>query len=72
MKNGNLEGKGIYYYKDGNRYEADWKNDNEVKGIYDNNGERYESVWRNDKQERKGILFFKMVIDMKVILKIII
>ena len=44
LKNGKKEGKGIYYFKSGNRYEGDWKNYKfEGKGIYySNNGDRYE------------------------------
>ena len=39
-----MEGKGIFYYNSGDRYEGDWKNDKiEGKGIYYfNNGDRYE------------------------------
>ena len=34
-KNGLKEGKGIYYYNNGDRYEGDWKNDKqEGKGIF--------------------------------------
>ncbi len=38
-----MEGKGIYYFNNGNRYEGDFKNDKrEGKGImYFNNGEKY-------------------------------
>ena len=40
---GKKEGKGIFYYKNGNRYEGDWRNDKkEGKGIaYYQNGDRY-------------------------------
>ena len=34
-KNDKREGRGIYYYNDGDRYEGEWKNDNmEGKGIF--------------------------------------
>ena len=58
--NGKKEGKGIYYYNDGDRYEGDWKNDiREGKGIYYyNDGERYEGDWKNGKKEGKGIYYY--------------
>ena len=48
-----MEGKGIYYYKSGNRYEGEWKNDKrEGKGIYYfNDGDRYEGEFKNHKME---------------------
>ena len=69
FKNGLREGKGIFYFNNGDRYEGDWKNDKrEGKGIYYyNDGDRYEGNYRNDKQEGKGICYFNKVIDMKVI-----
>ena len=59
-KNGHKEGKGIYYFNNGNRYEGDWKNgQKEGKGIfYCKNGDRYEGDFRNDKREGKGIYYF--------------
>ena len=47
------EGKGIYYYNDGDRYEGDFKNGKrEGKGIeYYNNGDRYEGDWKKGKKE---------------------
>ena len=53
------EGKGIYYWNNGNRYEGDWKNDlKEGKGIYYwNDGRRYEGDWKIGKREGKGILY---------------
>ena len=57
FRNGKREGKGIYYYNDGNRYEGDWKNGiKEGKGIYYyNDGNRYEGYWKNDKFKRNGV-----------------
>ena len=58
--NGKMEGKGIFYFNDGNRYEGDWKNDKkEGKGIYYyNSGNRYEGDYKNDKKEGKGIAYY--------------
>ena len=58
--NGLKEGKGIYYYNDGERYEGDWKNDKyEGKGIhYYNDGERYEGDFKNNSREGKGKIFY--------------
>ena len=63
--NGLPEGNGIYYYKNGSRYEGDFKNGKkEGKGIYyyENapfKGDRYEGGWKNDKQDGKGSYYFK-------------
>ena len=47
-----MEGKGIKYLSDGDRYEGDWKNNlPEGKGVYYyNNGNRYEGEWKNGKK----------------------
>ena len=47
------DGITIVYFKDGNRYEGDIKNNKrDGKGIYYyNNGERYEGDWKNDKKD---------------------
>ena len=55
------EGKGIYYYYNGNKYEGDWEND-EIKGkgiYYYKNGDRYEGDLKNNKREGKGIYYYK-------------
>ena len=63
-KNGKREGKGIFYYNNGNRYEGDFKNDKkEGKGkFYYNSGKwkgnRYEGDFKNDKKEGKGIFYY--------------
>ena len=51
MQKCKAEGKGIHYYKSGNRYEGDWRNDEkEGKGImYYNNGKKEEGIWKNGK-----------------------
>ena len=48
------------YYKNGDRYEGEWKNDDrEGKGILNyKNGDRYDGEWKNDKREGKGILYY--------------
>jgi len=58
--NSKKEGKGIFYYNNGSRYEGDWKNDiKEGKGIfYYNNGDRYEGDWKNGIIEGKGIVYY--------------
>ena len=50
------EGKGIYYFAKGDRYEGDFRNDKpEGKGInYYANGDRYEGDHRNGQAEGKG------------------
>ena len=59
--NGLAEGKGIFYFNSGNRYEGDWRyGKQEGKGIfYWNDGNRYEGDFRNDKMEGKGIHYYK-------------
>ena len=64
MANNLAEGKGIFYWKNGDVYEGEWKNgQKDGKGIYyfNNNpwkGDRYEGEWKNDKQEGKGIYYY--------------
>ncbi len=52
-----MEGKGIYYYHNGDRYEGDFKNDKrEGKGIiYYNNGDREMGNYFNDKKIGKHV-----------------
>ena len=59
MNNNMREGKGIYYFKNGNRYEGDWKkNLQHGKGIfYFKGGERFEGDWKNGKIEGKGVFY---------------
>ena len=58
-----VKGKELYY-KNGEKYEGDWKNDNkEGKWIYYYNeepikGDRYEGDFINDKEEGKGIYYY--------------
>ena len=62
------------YLNNGDKYEGDWINGKaDGKGImYFNDGERYESDWKNDERKGKEIFIGIMVIDMKVIGKMII
>ena len=62
-----MDGKGIYYYNNGDRYEGDFRNHKkEGKGIYYyNDGDRYEGDFRNDKMELCIII---MVIELWVII----
>ena len=46
FKNDKFEGKGIYYYNNGDKYEGDFKND------------KREGNWINDEIEKKGIFKF--------------
>ena len=52
MKNGEKEGKGIFYWNDGIRYDGEWKNGKrEGKGImYYTNGDREMGDYSNDNQ----------------------
>ena len=55
------EGKGIYYYNNGNRYEGDWRNSKrEGKGIfYYNDGDREMGDYSNDKRIGKHVILTK-------------
>ena len=55
--NGIKEGKGTYYWNDGDRYEGEWKKDKkEGKGTYFwEDGDKYKGDWKNDKKNGKGI-----------------
>ena len=47
-----MEGKGVMFYNNGDKYEGDWKNGIfERKGImHYNNGDRCEGDWKNAKK----------------------
>ena len=59
-KNDKQDGKGIFYFNDGDVYEGDWKNGGQRgKGIYHyNNGDRYEGDFKNRTMDGKGIYFY--------------
>jgi serine/threonine protein kinase len=56
--NGVKEGKGKYFFDNGDIYDGEWKKGKiEGKGIYYyKNGNKYEGEWINGKKEGKGIL----------------
>ena len=56
----NYEGRGIYYYNDGSRYEGDFKKGKrDGKGIYYYfTGNTYEGDWKDDKREGKGVYYY--------------
>ena len=58
VKNKLAEGKGIYYYNNGEIYEGDWKNDKrEGKGIYYfNNGDRMMGDYLNNRPVGKHVI----------------
>ena len=63
MKDDKIEGKGIFYYNNGNRYEGDWKdNKREGAGIlyYNKNDKRnrYDGDFKDNKREGKGIYYY--------------
>ena len=60
-------GKGKYYYKNGEIFDGEWKNGIiEGKGIYYyNNGRKYEGQWKNGKREGRGILYYNENKDRK-------
>ena len=65
--NGLKEGKGIFYWNDGERYEGEWKNDKrEGKGIYYfNNGNREMGDNSNDNQIGKHVTLTKNEVKTK-------
>ena len=50
---------GIFYYKNGSKYNGEWKNDKkEGKGIfYWNDGAKYDGEWKDDKRLYNCYLF---------------
>ena len=58
--NGIMEGKGKFYYKNGDTYDGFWKNGaKEGKGIYIyKSGDLYEGDFKNDEFEGKGIIYY--------------
>ena len=56
-----MEGKGIYYYNDGDRYEGEFKNNRrEGKGIYYYvNGDREMGDYSNENQIGKHVMLTK-------------
>ena len=73
-KKGKDEGKVIYYYNDGERYENDYKNGNkEGKGIfYYNDGQICEGDWKKIKEMEKVQYTIKIGIEKQVIFLMVI
>ena len=61
FKNGLKDGRGIFYYTNGDKYEGDWKNDcREGKGVfYFKDGDKYEGDFKKSKKDGKGIYYYK-------------
>ena len=62
-----MEGKGIIYFNNGNRYEGKYKN---VKAegkriLYYKNGNKYEGEFKMGKKKEKENFMVIMIIDMK-------
>ena len=59
--NGIADGKGTFYFINGDKYEGEYKlGQKEGKGIYYfHNGERYEGYFKMGKKEGKGIFYYK-------------
>jgi len=59
--NAKMNGKGKYYWPDGNIYEGDFVNDiKEGSGtLYIPNGKIYRIPWKNDKMHGSGTVEFK-------------
>jgi hypothetical protein len=64
-----MNGKGIFYYNNGDRYDGNWKDDKKNgQGIYYfNNGDRYDGNWKDDKKMEKVFIILITVIVMTVI-----
>jgi hypothetical protein len=56
MKDGNFNGKGTYYYANGNKYTGDWINDKmSGHGVFTwTDGDRYEGQYKDGKKNGKG------------------
>lgn len=57
MLNGERNGEGTFYYKDGGFYKGEWKN-NQMNGygklFYDGGGVAYEGQWYKDEFHGRG------------------
>ena len=55
------EGKGVYYFNNGDKYEGEWKKNNvDGKGIYYyDTGDIYKGEWKNNTEDGKGIYYYK-------------
>lgn len=56
------EGKGQYYYLNGDIYDGEWKYDKKHGyGVYTflDKGSKYEGTWKEDKMDGKGVYYYK-------------
>ncbi len=53
-------GKGIYNYKNKDKYDGEWADGKkEGKGIYSfSNGNKYDGNWKDDERDGEGIIYF--------------
>ena len=71
----NFNGQGTYYYKNGEKYEGEYK-DAKKHGqgtYYYNNGNKYEGGFKNNDMHGKGTFYFKngeFVFKMRQILQV--
>ena len=61
FKDGKMEGKGTFYFNDGNIYEGEIKNNIfEGKGtFYYHSGEKYEGDFKNNMRDGRGVYYYK-------------
>lgn len=57
---GNMEGKGDFNWKTGDKYSGEWRNNlRSGKGTYSwADGDRYEGEWKNHMQEGRGLFYW--------------
>ena len=60
-KEDHREGKGVFLWANGDKFEGKWKKDKiEGKGVLLlKNGEKYEGIWENDKLQ--GIIYINIL-----------
>ncbi len=55
-----MDGKGIFYFTNGDKYYGEWRNDSLDKtGVYNFvNGDKYVGKWKNDQVVGEGIFHY--------------